>query len=115
MEKDTEFTVPMPAFSLLSLFLPLLNKMYNVEFYSDSKCTGCGTYEKVCLSGKVKIVNEKPVWQKDVQCFFCHACLNYCREQAVQIKSSRFLKSYTEENERYSHPYATVEDIAGQK
>ncbi len=115
MEKDTEFTVPMPAFSLLSLFLPLLNKMYNVEFYSNSKCIGCRTCEKVCLSGKIKIVNEKPLWQKDVQCFFCHACLNYCPEQAVQIKSSRFLKSYTEENERYSHPYATVEDIAGQK
>ena len=105
----------MPAFSILSLFLPILNKMYNVEFYSDSKCTGCGTCEKVCLSGKVKIVNGKPVWQKDVQCFFCHACLNYCPEQAVQIKSTRFFKSYTEENERYSHPYATVDDIARQK
>jgi len=114
-EKDTEFTVPMPAFSILSLILPLLNKMYNVEFYSDSKCVGCGTCEKVCLSGKVNIVNEKPLWQKDVQCFFCHACLNYCPEQAVQIRSTRFLKSYTESNGRYSHPYATVDDIAGQK
>lgn len=69
-EKDTEFTVPMPVFSILSLFLPILNKMYNVEFYPDSKCSGCGTCEKVCLSGKIKIVNGKPVWQKNIQCFF---------------------------------------------
>jgi ferredoxin len=113
--RDTNFTVPMPAFSILSPLLPLLNKMYNVEFYSDSKCIGCGTCENVCLSRKIKIINKKPVWQKDVPCFSCHACLNYCPEQAVQIKSSRFLKSYTEENGRYSHPYATADDISGQK
>ncbi len=114
-EKDINFTVSMPAFSLLSLFLPVLNRMYNAEFYSDSKCVMCGTCEKVCLSGKIKMIDNKPVWKKDIQCFFCHACLNYCPEQAVQIKSTRLLKSYTESNGRYSHPYATVEDIAGQK
>ncbi len=114
-EKDTTFTVPMPAFSILSLLLPILNKMYNVEFYADSKCVQCGTCEKICLSGKVKMIDGKPVWQKDVQCFFCHACLNYCPEHAVQIRSTRLLKSYTDKNERYSHPYATKEDIAKQK
>ncbi len=114
-EKDTTFITPMPAFSLLSLILPFLNRFYNVEFYSDSKCTGCGTCEKVCLSGKVKIVNEEPVWQEDVHCFSCDACLNYCPEQAVQIRSNRFFKSYTEENGRYSHPYATADEIAEQK
>jgi ferredoxin len=114
-EKDTDFTVSMPVFSILSLILPVLNKFYNVEFYADSKCIGCGTCEKVCLSEKIKMMDEKPVWTKDMPCFFCHACLNYCAQQAVQIKSNRFLKSHTEENGRYSHPYATADDIAGQK
>lgn len=114
-EKDTSFTVPMPVFSVLSPILPILNKMYNVDFFSDSKCVGCGACEKVCLSKKIKIINEKPVWQKDIPCFFCQACLNYCPEQAVQIKSARLLKSYTDKNERYSHPYATSEEIAEQK
>lgn len=114
-KKDTTFTVHVPVFSILSLFLPFLNRFYDVEFYSDSKCVGCGTCEKVCLSGKIKMIDEKPVWQKDVQCFFCHACLNYCPEQAVQIKSKVSLKSYTQENGRYSHPYATVDDITRQK
>nr|WP_231551393.1 hypothetical protein [Methanobacterium sp. SMA-27] len=61
------------------------------------------------------MINGKPNWQKDVQCFSCHACLNYCPEQAVQIKSTRLLKSYTDKNERYPHPYATDDDLAGQK
>jgi ferredoxin len=114
-QNDTEFTVSIPAFSVLSPFLPFLNKMFDYDFYADSKCTGCGTCEKVCLSGKIKMVDEKPVWQKDVKCFFCYACLNYCPVNAVQIKSTRTFKTYTAENERYSHPYATVDDIAGQK
>ena len=114
-EKDMNVTVPMPVFSLFSPLLPILNKIYNVDFYFDSKCVGCGTCEKVCLSKKITFINEKPVWQKDVPCFFCHACLNYCPEQAIQIKSTRLLKSYTDKNKRYSHPYATKEDIAGQK
>jgi Ferredoxin len=114
-EKDTNFTVSMPFFSILSLVLPVLNKFYNVEFYANSKCSGCRTCEKVCLSGKIKMKHKMPVWQESIPCFFCHACLNYCSDQAVQIKSNRFFKSYTEENGRYSHPYATADDISRQK
>lgn len=84
-------------------------------FYSDSKCTGCGTCEKVCLSGKIKMVDNKPAWQENIKSYLCYACLNYCPMQAVQIKSKICTKSYTEENERYSHPYAAAKDIAAQK
>jgi len=84
-------------------------------FYTDSRCNGCGICEKVCLSKKIKIRENKPIWQKDVLCYMCFACLNYCPEKAVQIKDIPGVKSYTRENGRYSHPYATVEDIAGQK
>ena len=114
-ENDPNFTVHMPMFSLLSPFLPILNGLYSVDFYNDSKCVGCGTCEKVCLSGKITINNKKPLWDKNISCFFCHACLNYCQEQAVQIKSTKFLKSFTDKNGRYFHPDATVEDIAEQK
>lgn len=84
-------------------------------FYSDSKCTGCGICKKVCLSEKIKMIDKKPVWQRDVKCYLCYACLNYCPVYSIQIKSRACMKSYTEENERYTHPYATVNDIAGQK
>jgi len=114
-KKDTTFTREMPAFSIISVFLPFFSRFYSVKFYSDSKCVGCGTCEKVCLSGKINLVNEKPLWQKDVPCFSCYACINYCPQQAIQIKSPPLVKTYTEVNGRYCHPYATVEDIAMQK
>jgi len=87
----------------------------NNYFYADSKCTGCGICEKVCLSQKIKMINKKPVWQKNVKCYLCYTCLNYCPEQAVQIKSKIYMKSYTDKNGRYPHPFATIKDITGQK
>ncbi len=87
----------------------------NNYFYSDTKCVGCGTCEKVCPSGKIRVADEKPVWQNDIKCYFCYACVNFCPRNSVQIKSKVYMKSYTENNERYPHPYATVNDIAGQK
>jgi len=84
-------------------------------FYIDTRCNGCGICEKVCLSKKIKIKDNKPIWQKNVLCYMCFACLNYCPKKSVQIKDIPGVKSYTRENGRYSHPYATVEDIAGQK
>jgi len=115
-EKDTNITDPVP--SLLVKLIPFINIFirpfaefigFKSHYYVDSKCTGCGTCEKVCLSKKIKMLNGKPVWQKNVKCFYCYACINYCPKQSVQIKS------FTEKNGRYSHPYATANDIAGQK
>lgn len=84
-------------------------------FYSDAKCSGCGICMKVCPSRKIKLVDKRPVWQKNVKCYMCYACLNYCPMESVQIKSKWWMKSYTEKNGRYSHPFATEGDIAGQK
>ncbi len=117
-EKDTNFTVPVNFVLERLVLLGMAFAEYDGAkdyFYSDSKCKGCGTCEKVCLSGKIKMVNKKPVWQENVKSYMCYACLNYCPAQAVQIKSKFYMNSYTEENERYPHPYATANDIAGQK
>ncbi|HYE84078.1 MAG TPA: EFR1 family ferrodoxin [Clostridia bacterium] len=107
-EKDIYYTQKVPFVGLLSSLADLTGGMdYNL--YADSKCTGCGSCEKVCLSGKIRMEEGKPVWQKDIKCYKCSACLNYCPAQAAQIKS------YTEKNGRYTHPYATIDEIAGQK
>jgi len=84
-------------------------------FYTNDKCSGCGTCEDVCLSGKIKMVDGEPVWRKDVGCYMCFACVDFCPEESVQIKSTRAKKSYTGEKGRYHHPEATPEDIAAQK
>jgi ferredoxin len=84
-------------------------------FYADSNCTGCGICEKVCPSRKIKMEDNKPVWQKNFDCYLCYACVNYCPFKAVQIHSKFWMKSYTTGKGRYPHPYATVEDISRQK
>jgi NAD-dependent dihydropyrimidine dehydrogenase PreA subunit/flavodoxin len=80
-----------------------------IKFYNDETCTGCGICEKVCLSGRVKMNNKKPEWQKSVNCYYCFACFNFCPEQSV------LLKNYTDKKGRYIHPEISVKDIAVQK
>ncbi len=87
----------------------------NNYFYANEKCNGCGICAKVCPSGKVKITDRRPVWQDEVKCYMCYACINYCAGEASQIKSKIYMKSYTDKNERYPHPWATAGDIAAQK
>lgn len=84
-------------------------------FCHDDKCKGCGTCEKVCLSRKIKMEDKRPVWQRNVLCYMCFACVNLCPTQAIQINDIPFIKSYTRGNGRYNHPYATANDIAVQK
>lgn len=105
---DDTCTLRIPFVSLLA---PLVKMMEGrpVNLYSDGKCTGCGICEKICPSGKITMVHNKPVWQTSVKCYKCSACLNYCPVQSVQMKS------FTEKNGRYSHPYADIDAIAHQK
>jgi len=84
-------------------------------FYHDSHCTGCGICEKVCLSRKIKMMDQKPTWQKNILCSMCFAFLNFCPAKSVQISDIPGVKSNTLENGRYPHPYATVKDISSQK
>lgn len=84
-------------------------------FYADSKCTGCGNCEKVFLSKKITMVNDTPSWQRNIECYMCYACLNYCPTQAIQVYSKFYMKSFTKEKGRYPHPYARVQDMVKQK
>lgn len=115
--KDSNF---IPSGFLLDRLVLLGMKFAELDgakgyFCSDSKCTGCGICEKVCLSGKVKLIDSKPIWNDEVKCYLCYACINFCPNQAAQIKTKWYMKSYTDKNGRYPHPYALVDDIAEQK
>lgn len=84
-------------------------------FYVEPNCTSCGVCERVCPSGKIKIINDMPVWNEESDCFLCYSCLNFCPNHAIQIHSKFYMKSYTKANGRYPHPYAKVRDMEDQK
>lgn len=96
--------------------MDLADRIGGVQYFcADENCSGCGICEKVCLSGKITMKDGRPVWQKNVLCTMCFACLNYCPGRAVQINDIPGVPSFTRVNGRYSHPYASVGDIMKQK
>jgi len=111
-KKFPEKTLNNPLFSILERVMYYLTYKTNVNigYYTDNSCTGCGKCSEVCLSGKVKIIKKKPVWQRGVNCFYCYACFNVCPFQSILIKDK-----YTYKNGRYIHPGITADDIAAQK
>jgi formate hydrogenlyase subunit 6/NADH:ubiquinone oxidoreductase subunit I len=95
----------------LKLLAPTIGRAYlNKAFYIDSKCTGCGSCQRVYPAEKISMENGKPVWRKDIQCLFCFACINYCPVKAIQIKGTK-----TATRGRYHHAEVSAKDIAEQK
>jgi len=124
IEEDTEASHAIPRWmeavnSLIpkSVNYALHRYMYQdlVRFYSDSTCNGCGVCERVCLSHRIDMVTEKPVWKDAVKCYGCLACINFCPQQAIQIESRFPVRSYTDVNGRYHHASVTYKDIAEQR
>lgn len=110
----------LPLFTriMIGILFPVIRFAFNVTRYSglekalyaDERCTGCGTCEKVCLSGKIGMRDGKPAWDPGTDCIFCLACLHYCPVHAIQAKGKK-----TEKRGRYHHPRINANDIAGQK
>lgn len=84
-------------------------------FYINSNCNGCGICSKVCLSNKISMNNNQPIWNKKTLCHMCYACVNFCPTKAIEIDSIIGVPSYSYENERYFHPYAGYMEIQSQK
>lgn len=109
---DPSLSRPDPIGSLICTLMHPLSKntKREVGYVVDDSCTGCGTCERVCPSGKVIVGEQGPIFRKDVQCFYCFACFNFCPEQAILVD-----KKWDRKDGRYHHPDVTVNDIAGQK
>jgi Pyruvate/2-oxoacid:ferredoxin oxidoreductase delta subunit len=80
------------------------------RFYADSRCTGCGICTSVCLAKRIDLHNDKPVWNSSIPCMQCFACLHYCPEGAIQIKSTT-----TPKKGRFHFPGITHRVIAEQR
>lgn len=51
-------------------------------FYVEETCIGCGICEQVCPLNTIKLVEGKPVWDKE--CLQCLSCINRCPKEAIQ-------------------------------
>jgi ferredoxin/flavodoxin len=78
----------------------------DMSLAAGENCNGCGTCEKVCPAGNIRIVDGKPEWLH--RCENCRACLNWCPRQAVSGKvfSNRYF---------YRHPAVTAGDMSAQR
>ena len=88
-EKDTQ-TIPDLNYAMEKLVLLGMAVSERIGganyFFVESRCIGCGTCERICLSQKIRVQDKKPVRQKNGLRYMCFACLNSCPTQAVQIK-----------------------------
>ena len=62
-------------------------------FFVDERCNGCGTCERVCPAGNVRLVGGKPRWSG--RCEQCLACLQWCRRRRCSTGRRRRATSAT--------------------
>lgn len=68
------------------------------KFYAEASCIGCGLCERNCPENAIKLVDNKPIWQKD-KCCKCSSCINRCPVQAIQYGKG------TKNRNRYVNPF----------
>lgn len=81
---------------------------YDRYFWTDNKCTGCGSCTRLCPNGNISMNNEsRPEWHG--HCEQCMSCIQYCPYESIQFREkSRSVK-------RYHHPEISRFDIEGKR
>lgn len=66
------------------------------KFYSADECNGCGRCVKMCPTKNIKLINNRPVWDKN--CTSCLACFHSCPQNVIGYGGS------TKGKGQYFHP-----------
>lgn len=83
-------------------YVPKFTEM-DKDFLTKEKCNGCGNCVKVCPVENIKLVDKKPEWQHN--CTQCFACLQWCNQQAIEIKQN------TVKRKRYHNPEIKLSEM----
>ncbi len=73
------------------------------KFRVNADCIGCGTCEKLCPRGNIRLEGGRPVFGTD--CIGCLSCLQYCPKEAIN------LGKITEKRERFPNPEVKAADL----
>lgn len=100
-----------------------IEKEYDKGFFTDERCTGCGTCAKVCPTQNIILQEKHPIWNH--HCHGCNACVAYCPTKAVQFKTppayeqlDTFISKrlcLPEKRKRYHHPFVKAIDLMQNK
>lgn len=71
--------------------------MKTKKFYVEDQCISCGLCERNCPENVIRLIDQKPVWEKE-SCCKCSGCINRCPVQAIQYGK------VTKKRNRYSNP-----------
>jgi len=66
------------------------------KFTASDACIGCGTCEKVCPRGNIRLQDGRPAFGAD--CIGCLSCVQFCPKSAINIGR------ITEKRERFPNP-----------
>jgi len=72
-------------------FLNHKTRYYKLEksFYSDENCISCGKCALLCPAEKIRIQDNRPIWNENIECQFCLGCLHRCPTESIQIKNTK--------------------------
>ncbi len=93
--------VPQDSRLRFAELVPLTDKSIS----SDDKCRGCGTCARVCPTGNIVLIQDRPTWQH--HCEICLACVEWCPNKAIHHGFRAYDKSYR-------HPRVKLQDMFNQ-
>lgn len=92
---------------------------YDKGFFTDERCTGCGTCARVCPLQNITLQKKHPVWNH--HCHGCMACVAYCPAKAIQFETPEAYRQLNtvisrrlclpEKRKRYHNPFITAADL----
>lgn len=74
----------------------------------QSICNGCGLCAKICPCSNIEIADGHARIRDRAQCAHCMACVQFCPQQAMTIRSRRVRPEL-----QYHHPGVTAADLSG--